>query len=108
MGSFNLTRLETLLHLFHCLSGCVFRILPNIYLCVKSVHIRSFCGPYFPALVLNIEIYRVILGIQSKYRKIQSRKTPNAGTFHTVYKETFSRKPLVVKSYMFQRVPNTT
>ena len=107
MGSFNLTRSETQLDLFHCLPGCAFRTLPNIYLYVKSVHIRSFCGPYFSALVLNIKIYRVSLGIQSKCRKIQSRKIPNAGTFHTVYKEAFSRKPLAVKSYMFQRVPNT-
>ena len=27
---------------------------------VKSVHIRSFSGPYFPALGLNTEIYEVL------------------------------------------------
>ena len=27
--------------------------------CVRSVHIRSFTGPYFPAFGLNTEIYEV-------------------------------------------------
>ena len=34
---------------------------------------RSFCGPYFPALGLNVEIYRVNLRIQSECRKIRTR-----------------------------------
>ena len=29
--------------------------------CVRSVHIRSFSGPYFPEFVLNREIYEVNL-----------------------------------------------
>ena len=36
---------------------------------VKSVRIRSFPGPYFPAFALNRERYRVSLRIQSKCRK---------------------------------------
>ena len=51
---------------------------------VKSIHIRRFSGPYFFAFGLNTEIYIVHLGIQSKYGKIQARKTPNTDTFHVV------------------------
>ena len=32
---------------------------------VKSVRIRSYSGPYFPALGLNVERYGVSLRIQS-------------------------------------------
>ena len=42
---------------------------------VKSVRIRGFSGPHFPAFGLTTEIYRASLRIQSKYRKIQTRKT---------------------------------
>ena len=52
--------------------------------CVKSVCIRSFCGPYFPAFGLNTEIYGVSFRIQSKCRKIRTRKTPNTDTFNAV------------------------
>ena len=38
--------------------------------CVKSVRIRSHCGPYFPAFGLNTERYRVPLRIQSECKKI--------------------------------------
>ena len=34
--------------------------------CVKSVPIRSFSGPYFPAFGLNMERYSVSLRIQSE------------------------------------------
>ena len=35
-------------------------------LCIKGARIRSFSGPYFPALGLNTEIYRVTdLHVQS-------------------------------------------
>ena len=37
----------------------------SIHQCTKSVRIRSFSGPYFPALGLNTEIYVVNLRIQS-------------------------------------------
>ena len=48
---------------------------------VKSIQIRSFSGPYFPAFGLNIEIYGVNLRIQSEYRKIRTRKNSVFGHF---------------------------
>ena len=52
--------------------------------CVKSVRIRSFSGPYFPAFGLNTERYGVSLLIQSECRKTRARKTPNTDTFYIV------------------------
>ena len=52
--------------------------------CLKSVRIRSFSGPYFPAFGLNMERYEVSLGNQSKCRKIRTRKTSNTNTFYAV------------------------
>ena len=49
---------------------------------LKSVRIRSFSSPNFPAFGLNTEKYGVSLRIQSKCGKIQARKTPNTDTFH--------------------------
>ena len=51
---------------------------------VEGVRIRSFSGPYFPAFGLNTERYTVSLRIQSEYRKIQTRITPNTDTFYAV------------------------
>ena len=45
--------------------------------CVKSVRIRSFSGPYFPAFELNTERYFVSLSIQSECGKIRTRKIRN-------------------------------
>ena len=42
---------------------------------VKSVSIRSYSGPHFPAFGLNI---------QSECGKMQTRITPNTDTFHAV------------------------
>ena len=42
--------------------------------CMKSVHIRSSPGLYFPALKLNMERY-------FEPEKIRTRKTPNTDTF---------------------------
>ena len=52
---------------------------------VKSVRIRSYCGPYFPAFRLNTEIYFVSLCIQSECGKIRTRITPNTDTFYSMY-----------------------
>ena len=52
--------------------------------CVKSVCIRSFSGPYFPAFGLNTDIYGVNLRVQSKCGKMQTRKTSNTDTFRAV------------------------
>ena len=49
--------------------------------CVKSVRIQSFSGPYIPAFGLNTKIYSVNLRIQSKCRKIRTRKTSNTDAF---------------------------
>ena len=53
---------------------------------MKSVRIRSFSSPYFPAFGMNTKRYSVSLHIQSKYVKIQTSKTPNTDTFHAVIK----------------------
>ena len=52
--------------------------------CVKSVRIRSFSGLYFPLFGLNTEIYSTSLRIQTEFRKIPTRKSPNTDTFHAV------------------------
>ena len=48
---------------------------------------RVFSGPYFPAFGLNTERYRAYfasLRIQSKCRKIRTRKTTHLDNFHAV------------------------
>ena len=57
--------------------------------CVKSGHIRSFFGRYFPAFGLNTERYSVFLRIQSKWRKIRTRETPNKDFFQAVFSKLF-------------------
>ena len=52
--------------------------------CVKSVRIRSYSGPHFPAFKLNMERYSVSLRIQFECGKIRTRITPNTDTFHAV------------------------
>ena len=52
--------------------------------CVKSVCIRSYSGPHFPAFGLNTERYGVSLRIQSECGKMRTKITPNTDTFHTV------------------------
>ena len=63
----------------------------KIYHYVKSVRIRSFSGPCFPAFGLNTERYEVYLRTQSECGKIRTRKTPNADTFHAIYIAVFNR-----------------
>ena len=53
--------------------------------CVKSVRIRSYSGPHFPAFGLNMERYSVSLRIQSEYGKMRTRTTPNTDTFYAVF-----------------------
>ena len=52
--------------------------------CAKSVRIRSYSGPYFPAFGLNTERYRISLCMQSEYGKIRTRLTLNTNVFHAV------------------------
>ena len=49
----------------------------------------QFFWSVFPAFGLNMEIYEVSLHIQSEWRKIRTRKTPNMDTFYAV---CFSKK----------------
>ena len=50
--------------------------------CVKSVQIRSFSGPYFPAFGMNTEKYSEILSQNAG--KYGQEKTTYLGTFHAV------------------------
>ena len=52
--------------------------------CLKSVRIRSYSGPYFPAFGLNTERFRRSLRIQSECGKMRTRITPNMDTFYAV------------------------
>ena len=49
---------------------------------MKSVRIRSFSGPYFPAFGLITERYSVSFRIQSECEKKRPKKTLNTDTFH--------------------------
>ena len=51
----------------------------------KSVRIRSYSCPYFPAFGLNMERYSASLLIQSKCGKKRTRITPNKDTFYAVF-----------------------
>ena len=47
----------------------------NVLDCLKSVRIRRFSGPHFPAVYLRIH---------SKCGKMRARTTPNTDTFYAV------------------------
>ena len=74
----------------------------SIFHCVKGVRIRSCSGPYFSAFGLNTERYRVFvfnqnigiqnMRIQSECGKMQTRITPDRGTFYTLFKVTFLKQ----------------
>ena len=61
--------------------------------CVKSVHIRSYYGPYFPEFGLNTERYGVSLRIQSDCGKMRTKITSNTDTFHAVQISKVTIKP---------------
>ena len=50
--------------------------------CVKSVRIRSYTGPHFPAFGLNTERYS---RIQTECGKMRTRITPNTDTFYAMF-----------------------
>ena len=52
----------------------------NIH-CLKSVRIRSYSGPHFPAFGLNTERYGVSLRIQSECWKIADQNNFEYGHF---------------------------
>ena len=62
--------------------------------CVKSVRIRNYSGPYFPAFGLNTERYT-----QSECGKTRIRITPNKDTLYAVTID----KDLVYRCYKFLR-----
>ena len=62
--------LQTRLHLLK--KSLIENFILSAVHCVKSVRIRSYSGPYFPAFGLNKEIYSVPLRIH-----------PNAGKYGT-------------------------
>ena len=66
---------------------------------VKSVRIRSFSGPYFPAFGLNTKRYSVSLRIQSECTKIRTRKTPNTDTFYAVNR--LCQRNLLISQFFF-------
>ena len=59
-------------------------LLASLLHCVKSVRIRSYSDPYFPAFGQNTERYGPSLCIQSKCGKMRTRITPNTDTFYAV------------------------
>ena len=65
--------------------------------CMKSVPIRSYSGPYFPAFRLNTEIYSVSLRIQCKCEKIRTRITPNIDTSYTETKTDIDTKRVIAQ-----------
>ena len=81
--SFNLKR-EVCEYATRCLDGNLFRDLIHHGHCVKSAHIRSYSGPYFPAFGLNMKRHFLSLRIQSECGKIRSRITPNMDTFYFI------------------------
>ena len=94
---------EFLLDIFFKISNFqIFKFFLELSRCVKSVCIRSFSVPHFPAFGLNTVIYRVNLCIQSEYRKMRTRKTSNTNIFHAVPDEGWC-----IKEYA-KFVKNTT
>ena len=67
---------------------------------MKSIRIRSFSGPYFPAFGLNTKRCGVSLRIQFKCGKIWTRKTPNTDTFHAVVVFSFTIIPFSKRKYI--------
>ena len=64
-----------------------FALVYKVIRCVKDVRIRSFSGLYFPAFGLNTERYGVSLRIQSKCRKIRTRKNSIFGLLFEFLRE---------------------
>ena len=63
--------------------------------CVKSVRIRRYSGPHFPAFRLNTERYGVFLRIQFKCGKMRTRITANTYTFHAVYNAKLKHRKFI-------------
>ena len=70
------------------LRGTDFRIVKRDKEAVRGKCLNSefLSGPYFPAFGLNTQVYQVNIRIQSKCRKIWTRKSPDSDIFRTVKK----------------------
>ena len=70
--------------------------------CVKSVHIRSFCGPYFPTFGMNTESfsgpYFPTFGMNT------DQNTPNMDTFHALPTTGFFHEHLSDKYFPLQKI----
>ena len=71
----------------------LYRLQGRSFHCVKSVPIRNYSGPHFPAFGLNTKRYSVSLLIHSECEKLRTRITPNTDTFYTVFMD--KKTPLV-------------
>ena len=60
-----------------------FLLIDNFH-CVKSVRIRIFSGPYFPAFGLNGEIRSISPHSAQMRESTDQKKTPYLDTFHAV------------------------
>ena len=58
--------------------------------CLKSVRIRGYSGPHFPAFGVNTEGYDVSLRIESECGKVMTGITPNNDTFYAMYTLVFN------------------
>ena len=71
----------------------------DIYTASKVSKYGVFPGPYFPVFELNMEIYSVNLRIQSKYRKIRTRKNSVFGHFsRSVAYQLIASSPKITKN----------
>ena len=69
-----------------------------LYRCVKSVRIRSYSGPHFPAFGMNTERQRLSFRIQFECGKMRTRITPNMDTFYAmnIINDTHTEQELVL------------
>ena len=74
-----------------------------LFHCMKSVQIRNFSAPYFPAFRLNTERYSISLRIQSKCGKIRTRKNSVFGHFSPVQANVLRR----ISPYNFNKRDST-
>ena len=84
--------------------------------CVKSVRIRNFHCPYFPAFGLDTKRYFVSLRIQPECRKIRTRKNSvfehiwhsviygNSGLKCRIYSKIFIKLIILTKEFKFENL----
>ena len=65
-----------------CWFVLVHNLTNTINQCVKSIRIRSYSGPHFPAFGQNTERYSASIRIQSECGRIRTRISPSTNTFY--------------------------